>query len=547
MSLKPMNIEPVPEETAKVARAAFAKGNIYMKMRDEFGPIYEDNQFASLFPSRGQPAEAPWRLALITVMQFSENLTDRQAADAVRGRIDWKYALSLPLEDPGFDFSVLSKFRTRLLENQAENLLFEQLVLSLQQRDLIKAAGKQRTDSTHILAAVRRLNRLELVGETLRSALEALAVVAPDWLRQQVTPDWFERYGQAMNEYRLPQNEIKQAELAKVIGQDGSYLLSKIYAERDLSWLRTLEAVQTLRQIWIQQYYQEGQQVQLRAEADTPPPSLRIASPYDPEARRGKKRSQQWLGYKVHLTETCDEDQPRLITNVETYPAPNQDYNATAVIHQNLQARQLLPAQHIVDAAYISGPLIVSSQVDFGIELVGPVLPDNSWQAVAQTGFDLPKFQIDWPAQIVTCPVGKTSIYWSPEQDRNQKSIIHVHFSAKDCHPCQYRLQCTQSKTHGRMLSLRPQKEHEAIQTTRTYQQTVEFKEKYDLRAGVEGTISQSAFALGMRRSRYRGLAKTRLHHLATAAAINLKRAVAWLFNLPLATTRTSRFAALAP
>jgi transposase len=160
-----------------------------MKMRDEWGPIYNDQQFVDLFPPQGQPAEAPWRLALVTVMQILEDLSDRQAAEAVRGRLDWKYALSLPLTDAGFDFSVLSQFRTRLIEGQAEAVLFEQMLQVLRERGLVKAGGKQRTDSTHILAAVRTLSRLELVGETLRQALEALAVAAPDWLRQQVAPD----------------------------------------------------------------------------------------------------------------------------------------------------------------------------------------------------------------------------------------------------------------------------------------------------------------------------------------------------------------------
>src|SRR5947209_6762225 len=119
MSLKPQTISPVPEETARVARAAYPKGNVYMYMRDELGTIYEDTSFAHLFPNNGQPAEAPWRLALVTIIQFAEGLSDRQAADAVRGRIDVKYALGLDLSDPGFDASVLSEFRTRLIEGEA--------------------------------------------------------------------------------------------------------------------------------------------------------------------------------------------------------------------------------------------------------------------------------------------------------------------------------------------------------------------------------------------------------------------------------------------
>jgi transposase len=247
-----------------------------MKMRDEFGSIYDDEQFASLFPERGQPAEAPWRLALVTIMQFLEDLTDRQAADAVRGRLDWKYALSLPLSDAGFDYSVLSKFRVRLIEGSAEQLLFDQMLTVLQQRGLVKAGGKQRTDSTHILAAVRTLSRLELVGETLRAALEALAVVVPDWLRPQVSQDWLKRYGHPLDDYRLPKDAAEKMALAQQIGRDGHQLLSKIFHEPGLIHLRTVAAVEILRQVWVQQYYIKEGDVCWREKKDRPTATQQI-------------------------------------------------------------------------------------------------------------------------------------------------------------------------------------------------------------------------------------------------------------------------------
>jgi transposase len=207
MSLKPQAIPPVPDNTATVARAAFPKGNTVVRLRDELGTLYQDDQFAALYPQRGQPAAAPWRLALVSVLQFLEGLPDRQAADAVRGRIDWKFALSLDLSDPGFDFSVLSEFRARRVEGGQEMLLLETLLVRLKEAGLVKARGQQRTDSTHVLAAIRGLNRLETVDETLRAALNSLAEVAPAWpawLTERITPDWFERYGRRVEEYRRP-------------------------------------------------------------------------------------------------------------------------------------------------------------------------------------------------------------------------------------------------------------------------------------------------------------------------------------------------------
>jgi len=185
MSLHPQPLPAIPEETARLAHAVLPEGNVYMQMRDELGTLYQDQDFLDLFPTHGQPAQEPWRLALVTVMQYAEGLTDRQAADAVRTRIDWKYALSLELTDTGFDFSVLSEFRSRLLANGAERRLFDLLLAHFRERGWIKARGKQRTDSTHVLAAIRTIRRLECVGETMRHARSA-----PGRSRASQTGSW---------------------------------------------------------------------------------------------------------------------------------------------------------------------------------------------------------------------------------------------------------------------------------------------------------------------------------------------------------------------
>src|SRR5438034_2875906 len=247
MSMRPQEISPVPEETTRVARAANPKGNVYMRMRDELGSIYEDQMFTALFPRRGQPAEAPWRLALVTVMQYMEGLSDRQAAEAVRARIDWKYFLSLELTDPGFDFSVLSEFRDRLLAGSAEELLLEKLLGRCQALGLLTARGQQRTDSTHVLAAVRVLNRLELVAETLRAALNAVATVAPDWL-QAVSPlAWYERYSRRIEESRLPKATTEREAYAHTVGEDGFMLLDALDTPSVPEGLRALPRMEALR------------------------------------------------------------------------------------------------------------------------------------------------------------------------------------------------------------------------------------------------------------------------------------------------------------
>src|ERR687896_755103 len=215
--LKPSPIEAVPEGTSRIAKAAFRKGNPLLSLRDELGTIFADADFADLFPRLGQPGLPPWRLALITILQFRENLPDRQAAEAVRARIDWKYLLGLELADPGFDRSVLSEFRARLLEGGAEERLLEKLLERCQALGLLKARGRQRTDATHVLAAIRLLNRLELVGETLRAALNELATVAPDWLRAAAPRAWYERYALRVEDGRLPRAAAEREAYARTI------------------------------------------------------------------------------------------------------------------------------------------------------------------------------------------------------------------------------------------------------------------------------------------------------------------------------------------
>ncbi len=256
MTLHPINQWVVPEETARAAPASFPKGNEYMKMYDELGSLYVDRDFEDLFPAKcGQSAISPARLALITVMQFAEGLSDRQAADAVRGRIDWKYALGLKLTDPGFDATVLSEFRNRLCQTEKSKQLLDLMLVHFKEHKLIKTRSTQRTDSTQVIAAIRQVNRLELVGETIRAALNDIATVEPMWLKSIISEDWFERYSARFDAYRLPKKKTEREQFALQIGSDGHHILEKIWEEdNEQLGLQQLASVEILRRVWIQQY-----------------------------------------------------------------------------------------------------------------------------------------------------------------------------------------------------------------------------------------------------------------------------------------------------
>jgi transposase len=556
MSMQPRPWPEVPAETARVAKSAFPKGALAMRVRDQLGCWYDDAGFGSAYGVRGAPGISPAQLAVVTVLQFAGNLTDRQAADAVRGRLDWKYCLGLALEDEGFNFSVLSEFRDRVVAAGLEREIFDRLLARLKELGLVKAGGRQRTDATHVLGRIRQLNRLELAGETVRAALEALAAAVPDWLATVIDASWQQTYGQRIDQIRLPASEAQRAALAVAYGQDGYRLLEAVRAPGAPAWARELPAVQVLRRVWIQHYYrvidEHGEQVTRREarEHGLPPGRLMIISPYDTAARYGEKRGKGWGGYKVHLSETCSPPAsddaasgrpalPNLLTNVATTAASVPDVTMTGPVHDRLQAAGLGPAEHAVDGGYTSAGALLDARAR-GITLTGPLRTTATRQARTPGGYTPDKFTIDWDRRQLTCPQGVTSTQWHTTTQQGREQIA-VAWPASACQPCPARNLCTtSSRKVGRQLWLRPREIHEAVQAARAEQATAQWKARYAIRAGAEATMWQVTHVTGIRRARYRGLPKIELEHYAAAAATNLIRLDAWWTGKPLDRTRTT-------
>jgi transposase len=556
MSVQPKSWPGVPVLTGEVARAAFPHGSLAMRVRDELGAWCPDEAFAGVYGVRGAPGMSPARLAVVTVLQFAEDLTDRQAADAVRGRIDWKYCLGLELGDPGFDFSVLSEFRGRLVRAGRERLLLELLLTRVKKLGLAGAGMRQRTDSTHVLARIRDLNRLELAGETVRAALEALAAVAPGWLASVTGPSWQQVYGQRITELRLPEGKAARAELAVQYARDGYHLLEQAHSAAAPAGLRELGAVQALRLILLQQFCRDtgagGEKVTWREEDQhgLPPGRARIVSPYDLDARYGEKRGKGWLGYKAHYSETVSDPatddpatgrpaHPNLVTATQTTHASVPDVVMTPVIHDDLDAAGLPPGEHVVDSGYASAEQLLAARAR-GITLITPLPADTSRQA-RTGGYTADTFTIDWDAAQVTCPQGAISQYWSPCR-QNGRDVIVVQFPARTCRDCPVRASCTTAARNGRQLTLRPREIHQAVAAARAEQDTKAWQRKYATRAGVEGLMAQATHVTGIRHARYLGLPRTTLEHTIAAVAINLIRLNAWWTWTPLDRTRTSHF-----
>lgn len=546
--MRPEGPAEVPVETVRVARAAFPKGSLAIRTRDELGVLFSDEQFAGLFPARGRPAWSPGRLAMVLVLQFVEGLTDRQAAEAVRARIDWKYALGVELTDPGFDFSVLSEFRDRLAGGDAGRGILDAVLDAARDRGLVGSGGKARTDSTHVLSSVRELNWLEQVGETLRAALNAVARTEPAWLSTHALPDWFKHYATRIEDSRFPRAHARRVEVGRRIGADGMHLLRMIWADGAPASLRELPEADTLRQVWVQHFHLMEGEVVRRDPKDRPPGAKRLVTPYDTEARAGGRRDIFWDGYKVHLTETCEPGVVHLVTNVVTTSGSAGDQRMAVVVHDGLARRDLLPDEHWVDTGYTSSGALVAARRDHHVELHGPMKSVTVPHARGDATHGQDAFTIDWDNQQVTCPNKVTSTQWHPRRSEDGLPTIRVRFSPADCRTCPQLRACVNSpKAQRREINLRPRDEYEALQQARRLQETDGWKDRYKIRAGVEGTISQAVQACGLRKSRYRGLTKTSLQHQLTGAAVNLIRINAWFTDQPHAPTRTSPLAALRP
>ena len=465
----------IPAATARVALVALGGRSSLVALRGALGTVFEDRRFAALFPARGQPAEAPWRLALVTVLQFAEGLSDRAAADAVRSRLDWKYLLGLELDDPGFDHSVLSRFRDRLVAGGAGRLLLDALVDRCREAGLLRGRGDARTDATHVLSAARRLQRLELAGEAMRLALEAVAAAAPSWLSAHGDPEWPARYARRFGPDRQRRSLEATVRRAERIGADGHRLLELAWGAAAPAWLREVPALGTLRRIWVQQFLVDPDgAARWRRGGNLPPAGARIDTPHDPEARYGVKAGREWVGYKVHLTETCGEGRLRLVTHVDTTEPSVNDQLRLLPIQDALVSRGLGPARHLVDGGYVGGRLAVESRERHGITLVGPAKANAHRRRRGR--FTVDAFRLDWDARVATCPEGKRSKTWWDYTEPGGRRLVYVKFARGDCRSCASSAACVADGTRDpRKLNLRPRAEHEAIQAARLDQGTAEW------------------------------------------------------------------------
>jgi transposase len=508
----------MPEATGRIGKQLLREDDPYRLIGDHLFEEWREEDFADLYSSEGKPGYSPVILAFVSIFQFMERLADRQAAQALRMRLDWKYALHLPLEDEGFDFSVLSEFRDRLIEGKAEKRVFDKLVEAIRSMGLIKERGKQRSDSIAMLVKVRRLSRIEMVVETLRLAVVALVAAEREWCEEVIPPGWESKYGERFVRQRYSEAEWKEYEAH--IGNDGRWLLRRLVDGGAPAGLQDLPEVQVLRTVWAQQF-REAQGQMMYQDLKKYDGHTQIQTPHDPQARYSRKRNFEWLGDKVQLTETDDEGYPHIITDMVGTDSNQTDYEELPLIQERLIQRQCRPGKQYVDAGYMSAPNLARSH-KLQIDLVGPLPEVVTPQDLLPDGITRAQFQMDPHKKIVTCPQG--------HQAHNPSLVGNTwvfHFSRKACAACPLRARCC-TGMGGRTIGMSTH--YDLVQMARARQKTEAFKKDYHQhRSGVEGSLSALVRGQGMRVSRYIGHPKRNLQAIFTGCAANLKRTAHWL------------------
>lgn len=507
----------IPEDTARLGQKILKAGNFYRQIGELFDSLFpKEEVFAELYESTGRGAIPPLLMVLVTVFQMLESVPDRVAAEWVVSRIDWKYALHLPLDYAGFHFTDLHAFRQRLLAHGRERWFLDELLVRLKKMGLIKRRGKIRTDSSRLLGVVERLSQLELVTESIRVALRAVSAVEPEWIEKNVPASFREVYEQRHSEYGLSEREVDER-LVKA-GKDGFWFLAQV-EQSGLRTLQELGEIETLRSVLQQQFPNASGEAPA---TQRPTGGEIIESPHETQARRSTKRGNSWIGYKFQVSESCDPDKPNLVVDIDVTNATANDCPELPKIQARLKERDLLPGEQQVDQGYMSGKRLAESEA-LGIKLMGIPLSDTQ----GPEGFRQADFVIDESTQQVTCPGGHTNVVWSEKQTDDQDAVyVLIRFDAQTCQQCPFFGRCTKS-CQGRSLTLHPYRQ--LLAERRAEAQSEDFRQKLHLRAGIEGTISELVRAHGLRHARYRGLPKTRLQACFTAIATNLKRVTRWL------------------
>jgi Transposase DDE domain/Transposase domain (DUF772) len=521
MSVKPVDFQRSFYHTSYLCGDLFGPANRYRLFREKIWPklLELSPKLHSFYcEENGRPAIDPVMLCGVTLLQFMEKVADRAAAEHVVYHLGWKYALNLELTDEGFHPTVLVYFRDRLEEKKAERMIFDEVVKLLVELGLVKKKGKQRLDSTHILGYVKEMSRLECAMETLRLALEDLE----EEVGGKKRPEFWERlwilYVQSQLDWRLGKAERQSR--YRQCGQDMRELLEWI--DTNDPKLSEREAVKLLRRVSKEQF----EVVEGELQPTLKRPSRAVRNPHDPDAHYAEKRKKQWVGYKVHVVESVDPEQPakrkgepaeHFITEILTTEAAQDEMAGLAeALQREREHHEIEPQAMYADAGYVTENTLSQAEQN-GMELLGPTRPDPH-----KGPYNADAFHVDIEKRQAVCPQGNLSTQCSRIRDTYMGTEYYRIEWASQCDSCPVQKQCTRSKNGRRILVVGLR--HDLVEKRREEMREAEFSKSMHPRNGIEGTHSELVRGHGLRRTKYRGLSRVGLSHYFMGAACNVKR-----------------------
>jgi transposase len=521
MSLKPIDPQRSFYHTSTLCGEMFAPTDRYRLFREKILPklfALRDKLESLYCENNGRPAVDPVLLAGVTLLQFMEKVADRLAAEQVVYHLGWKYALDLELSEGGFHATVLVYFRDRLEENNAERVIFDEILELLIETGLVKKRGKQRLDSTHVLGYVKEMSRLECAVETVRLGLEALASEVSVGERPEFWERFWALYVQSKLDWGL--SKADRQSRYRQCGQDITELLEWVDTHhRNLS---ELKAIKLLRRVFSEQF--EMVEGKLQPTQRRPPRS--VQNPHDPDAHYANKGKKQWVGYKVHVVESVDPDEPakrkgepteQFITEILTTEAALDEMAGLAeALKQEQQHHEIKPPVMYADGGYVTETTLGEAEQS-GMELLGPTRPDPH-----KGPYNADAFEVDLDKRQAICPQGKISTQWSHIQDAYMGTEYYRIEWASQCDRCAVQKKCTRAKNGRRILVVGPR--HDLVQKRRKEMRQPDYSKSMHPRNGIEGTHSELTRGHGLRRTKYRGLSRVSLSHYHMGAACNVKR-----------------------
>ena len=521
MSVRALDGQRSFYHTNYLAGNLFSLGNRYRLFREKIRPKLLElaPKIEALYcPENGRPPIDPVLLCGVTLLQFMEKVADRRASEQVVYHLGWKYALDLELDYAGFHSTVLVYFRDRLEEKKAERMIFDGVVDLLIELGLVKRKGKQRLDSTHIVGYVKAMSWMECAIETLRLALEDMEHEVGNKERPEFWSRLWEFYVEGNQDWRL--SKIEQANRHRQCGRDMRDLLEWIGPENPK--LAEREAVKLLRRVFDEQF----KVVEGKLELVTQRPARAVQNPHDPDAHYADKKTKQWTGYKVHVTETVDPEEPikkkgdpteHFITEMFTTEAAQDEMaGLTEVLKREQQHHEITPQAMYSDAGYVTEHTLTQAEQN-GIELLGPTRPDPHKGA-----YNSDAFQVDVDKRQAVCPEGKLSTQCSRIKDSFMGTEYYRLEWASQCDSCPAQKQCTRSKSGRRTLVVGLR--HDLVEQRRREMKEAGFSKRMHPRNGIEGTHSELVRGHGLRRTKYRGLSRVGLSNYFIGAACNVKR-----------------------